>query len=324
MSLTVKRDLDALRPGIEAYLGRPIQAVRHPAPGFSCETLIVDDAVVLRLPPIGDGIFPTYDLAQQAAVQTAAADVGVPVALPVEFVADESYLGTPFVAMPFVAGQIPKDFTPADKWLQQLADDAARHGVWAQTLDAVARVHTAATDALGLRAGLAAELAFWRDYVAWACDGAPPAGLAAALAWCDDHCPTSEPAGGLLWGDVRFGNVVYDSHTAVPRAVLDWDMASVGPAEMDVAWLLALEAVQLELTNMRVAGFGDRAEAITRFETLHGRELVDLDWHETFALVRASAISTRIAILFERAGEPTMFKVGEDPTLAAALRRIEG
>ena len=31
---------------------------------------------------------------------------------------------------------------------------------------------------------------------------------------------------------------------------------------------------------------------------------------------------TRIAILFERSGQETMFKVGEDPTLAAAVARI--
>jgi hypothetical protein len=34
-------------------------------------------------------------------------------------------------------------------------------------------------------------------------------------------------------------------------------------------------------------------------------------------------VSTRIAILFERAGQRSMFKLGQDPTLAAAVARIE-
>ena len=74
---------------------------------------------------------------------------------------------------------------------------------------------------------------------------------------------------------------------------------------------------------MTVPGFGDRQEAIAAAEHHLGRALQDLDWHEVFALVRASAVSTRIALLFERAGQRTMFKTGEDPSLAAALRRID-
>jgi hypothetical protein len=100
-------------------------------------------------------------------------------------------------------------------------------------------------------------------------------------------------------------------------------MTSVGPAEMDLAWFLALEQVATDLSGMAVPGFGDRAAAIEHLGIRLGRTLHDLDWHEVFALVRASAVSTRIAILFERAGERSMFKVGEDPTLAAALGRIE-
>ena len=50
---------------------------------------------------------------------------------------------------------------------------------------------------------------------------------------------------------------------------------------------------------------------------------MDLAWHEVFALVRASAIANRIAVLFERAGQRSMFPVGQDPTLKAAVARID-
>ncbi len=126
----------------------------------------------------------------------------------------------------------------------------------------------------------------------------------------------------MLWGDVRLGNVVFDAATRSPKAVLDWDMASVGPAEMDLAWFLALEAVQTDLTQMTVPGFGTRDEAVAVIEAALARPLVELAWFEIFALVRASAISTRIAILFQQAGQRSMFKLGQDPTLAAALARI--
>jgi aminoglycoside phosphotransferase (APT) family kinase protein len=322
MALTVQRDLDELRVGLSRWLEREVGTIERPPAGFSCETLIVDRELVVRLPPLGDGIFPAYDLAAQAAVQDAAGAAGVPVAGPTRYEADPSFLGAPFVTMPFVAGAIPSDFTPADPWLTGLPNDDARRRVWEGYLDAVVAIHRTPTEGLGLRAGLAQEVHAWEAYVGWSTDGSPPQALVEVQAWCRDHVPAEEPPAGLLWGDVRLGNVVFDAATCAPRAVLDWDMASAGPIEMDLAWHLALEQVQLDLTGMAVAGFGGRGEAIERVGAGVGRELQDLQWYEVFALARASAISTRIAVLHERAGQPSMFRVGEDPTLGAAMARI--
>jgi aminoglycoside phosphotransferase (APT) family kinase protein len=323
VTLAAGRDLDALRPGLARWLGRPVGDLRRAAAGFSCETLVVDDDVVIRLPPRGEGIFPAYDLAQQATVQATVERAGVPVARPARYEPDPTYLGAPFLAMPFVAGPIPGEFTAGDPWLTGLPGDGARSAVWRSFLDLLPAIHGADAEGLGLRCGLSQELVWWGGYLAWATDGAPPAALADALAWCADHRPATEPPGGLLWGDVRLGNVVFDADREVPRAVLDWDMASVGPAEMDLAWFLALEAVQQDLTGMAVPGFGTREAAIGIVEAGLGRRLGDLHWYEVFALVRASAVSTRIALLFERAGRPSMFVPGRDPSLAAALARID-
>lgn len=325
MTLTVQRDLDSLRAGLQRWLGRAVGEIARPAPGWSCETLIVEGELVVRLPPVGEGIFPTYDLAQQAAAQEAAGAAGVPVARPVRYEPDPSFLGAPFLTMPFVPGPIPAEFTAGDTWFAGLADDGKRADVWHAFHDVVNRIHEVPLDTvvqLGLRAGLDAELAWWMDYIGWATEGAPPATLVDALEWCRSHRPRQEPPASLLWGDVRYGNVIFDPDTRQARAVLDWDMVSIGPVEMDVAWFVTLEGVQQELSGMTVPGFGDRADTVATIETGLGRKLVDLDWYEIFALVRAAAVSTRIALLFERAGQRSMFKVGQDPTLAAAVARI--
>jgi aminoglycoside phosphotransferase (APT) family kinase protein len=321
LTLAVERDLDAVRAGLARWLGRPVASLERAAPGWSCETLVVDGALVVRLPPVGDGAFPIYDLAQQAAVQAAAADAGVPVAAPVRCETDASWLGAPFVTMPFVDGPIPGEFTAGDPWLLGLGADKARR-VFDAFLDTLAAIHRVPVDGLGLRTGLAAEVAWWQDYVVWATDGEPPAALAEALAWCAGHRPATEPPAGLLWGDVRLGNVVFDPDRLVPRAVLDWEMTTAGPFEMDLAWFLALESVATDLSGMTVDGAPTRDDVLARAANAIGRPLVDVDWYETFALVRASAVSTRLAVLFERAGQRSRFRVGEDPTLAAALRRI--
>lgn len=323
MKLTSARDVTSIRAGLERWLGHPVGEIARPDPGWSCETLVVDRKLVIRLPPAGEGIFPDYDLALQAVVQEAVGSAGVPVASPVSYEPDPSFLGAPFIAMPFVEGPIPSEFTPADRWLTSLPDDASRRNVRDAFLDTVTRIHETPTAGLDLREGLDVELDYWETYLSWATDGEPPQPLAGALDWCRSSRPVADPDQGLLWGDVRLGNVVFDPAMLVPKAVLDWDMACIGPFEMDVAWFLALEDVQSDLTDMRVAGFGSHDDTVAWVESRIRRPLVDLEWYEVFALVRASAVSTRIAVLFERAGRPSMFEVGRDPSLAAALARIE-
>jgi aminoglycoside phosphotransferase (APT) family kinase protein len=268
----------------------------------SCE-IEIDGDTVLRRPRRDGGIFPVYDLELQTRVINALRDVPTPRPATFEDGA---------MRMPFVAGAIPNDFTPLDPWLKSLPDDAARRRVWESTIDVIAAIHREPI-VDGVRIGLAAELDYWADYVDWMGDA--PAALRDALAWCRAHAPlATEPEPVLLWGDVRFGNIVYDEDTLTPKAVLDWDMVSAGPREMDIAWVTALDQVGQDLTGLSVPGFGTRAEALARF----GCSAEGFDWYEIFALVRASAISTKIALLSPK----PMFAPGEDPTLAAATRRI--
>ncbi|HVT77087.1 MAG TPA: phosphotransferase family protein [Acidimicrobiales bacterium] len=265
--------------------------------GYSCEIEIVGD-VVRRRPPAGPAIFPSYDLELEARVINA---VRVPAPRPARY-ADG------VLTMPFVAGPIPADFTPLDPWLQGLPDDAARRRVWESTIDTIAAIHREPL-VDGLRVGLTAELDYWADYLDWM--GDVPDDLRRAYDWCCTHAPlANEPAPVLLWGDVRFGNIVYDEATLRPKAVLDWEMVSAGPAAMDVAWLTALDQVGRDLSGLSVPGFGGRDEALARF----GFDSDDVDWYEVFALVRASAIATRIGLL--------KGKTREQPTLTAALQRI--
>ena len=266
--------------------------------GYSCEITIVGDRVERR-PPSGPAIFPSYDLSLEARVINA---VSVPAPRPAHYESD-------VLTMPFVAGPIPADFTPMDPWLQSLPDDGARRRVWESTIDVIAAIHREPI-VDGVRVGLAAELDYWDAYLAWMGDA--PAALREVFAWCQSRAPLSnEPEPALLWGDVRFGNIVYDETTLSPKAVLDWEMVSAGPREMDIAWLTALDQVGRDLSGMEVRGFGTRAATLARF----GGELADFDWYETFALARSSAISTRIAQLKGKGDR-------EQPTLTAALQRI--
>ena len=53
-----------------------------------------------------------------------------------------------------------------------------------------------------------------------------------------------------------------------------------------------------------------------------GRETGDLDWYETFAMVRSTALMTRLADLRRDAGEPALLPIGDNPVLDLLRSRI--
>lgn len=289
-------------PGRAPRGGLQVESVTHAEGGMANETLLVDlgprhPGVVVRLPPL-EPTFPDYELAPQAAVQNAVAAHGVPAPAPAVAVADVEWIGCPFLVMPRVRGDIPGPAPHFDPYVGSL-DPAARSRLHEALLDTVAAVHAVPWAQHGLGEVLPGTRAVdaldrWDAYVAWAGEGEPMAALTEALAWCRRTCPTGEPDGGavLLWGDVRLGNLVLDPGQHVV-AVLDWDLATIGPAEMDLGWLFGLDFMMEALFGESVPGFVPRAEAVARYEQATARRVTDLEWHEIFALVRALAINDR-------------------------------
>jgi len=352
------RDLDMLRDGLARWLGQAyprspspvIEELRHASAGWSNETLVVaigdpgtpdptappvPERLVVRLPPLRSSFPDPDDPGRQAALHEAVAAAGVPAPAPVTVVADERWLGVPFVVMPFVAGHVPGQAPVFDPWVTEssAADQRALYDNFIDTVTAVNRIEwlraglgpllRGGTTPAGAPTGsLGAELDWWAGYLSWSLDGIPLPGLVAALDWCRANRPAVEPAPSLLWGDPRLGNLVVGEDRVVV-GVLDWEMASVGPAELDLGWLLAIEWSMNELIGRRVRGFPDRAQTISRYEERLGRPVADVEWHEVFALVRSAAISNRQARMAEASG--SRYALGADernPLLPLLTRRI--
>jgi aminoglycoside phosphotransferase (APT) family kinase protein len=310
-------------------------SAEHPSIGYSSETVLVhlawSDAgverherareFVVRLAPPTVGTFRDYDLAQQTIAQRAAAAAGVAIASP-ELVADSKWLGAPFVVMPRVHGNIVGEVTALDPWLLSLTEDERAH-VHDTFIATIATTHRAD---LGAAAGVPqrdneAELGFWADYLAWSSDGSPVRALVDALEWCRAHRPGTESSPVLLWGDVRFGNVIFGDDLA-PLAVLDWDMASIGAPEHDVAWFTTIESTTRALLGQHLTGFPDRNGTVACYELLSGRALLDFEWYEILALLRSTAIMTRIGYLHLAAGVPSPMPVDDNPLLDLLAARI--
>jgi aminoglycoside phosphotransferase (APT) family kinase protein len=342
MALLTHRDPlvvgDALAGWIAARIGaRDVRVLNaeHPSTGWSSETVLVDltwsgagddgnaatREFVVRLAPPMVGTFRDYDLAQQTVAQLAAAAAGVAVASP-EHVSDPQWLGVPFVVMPRVSGHIIGEVAALDPWLLSLPERgrAQVHETFVAAIAATHRADLAAAAGVPERDN-EAELDFWADYLDWSSGGAPLPALAAALEWCRSHRPATESDPVLLWGDVRLGNVIFGDDRA-PRAVLDWDMASIGAREHDVAWFTMLESTMRSLLGSHLAGFPDREGTIAQYESLSGHTLCDFGWFETLALVRSTSIMTRIGYLHRDAGLPSPLPIDDNPLLDLLAARI--
>jgi aminoglycoside phosphotransferase (APT) family kinase protein len=349
MGISRPRDLDALRQGLTAWLRRwrpeavdvRVAPLAQPTTGLSSETVFVEvdwelgagrgaehSSAVLRLPPDEDGLFPTYDLAMQGRLQAALAGAGVRAVAPLAVEEDDAWLGAPFILMPRVAGRVVQAEQPYLRtgWLAEAtpAGQAHLHGA---VLDALASIHRLDWEALGLGAvlaartadhtagaRLAAEVEYWARYLAWAGDGAAPPVFDDGVAWLRAHLPVPEPPPSLLWGDVQLGNVLVDEDMDV-AAVLDFEMASIGPAEVDVAWFLALHAMAAERCHRDLPGFPSRAATVAAYEVRLGRALDDLRWYEAFAALRSGAILVRAARLLARLGVDDSWLTTHNPTL---------
>jgi aminoglycoside phosphotransferase (APT) family kinase protein len=315
--------------------GYEIADLARPRSGWTNETLLValhgnagDRRLVVRLPP-GVPTWPVYDLDAQARVLAALGTTTIPVPAVVAYEPDDQWLGAPFVVMSHEAGRPGPEAPALEAWVMESAPETQRrlHENFIDMLAAINSVDWHTDDIAGaLRGGeraLTDEVAWWADYVDWASAGAPTAALADAMAWCAQNTPITEPPASLCWGDVRIGNMLFSEERAV-MSVLDWEMASIGPAELDLAWFVALDELTNYFVKKTVPGFLTRAEVVARYEAALGRAVVDLEWHEIFALIRSTAINDRQARLAQESGVPYPGIAGDDnPVLRVIARRIE-
>jgi aminoglycoside phosphotransferase (APT) family kinase protein len=338
MTTLARRDDGELTRGIAAWCAHrwpdathEVVSLTRPNSGWSNETLLVTtnhERFVVRMPPPLPS-WPTYDLAAQARVLDALAPQGIPVPRVVALEEDERWLGAPFLVMSHEPGRAGGEVPAFEPWIAEASFDEQRalHERFAHLLASIHRFDSrgAGLDTVlrGADVPIGAEIEWWKAYIEWAADGEPTPTLARAIAWCAAHAPASAPPASLCWGDVRLGNVLYSDAREI-TAVLDWEMATIGPAEMDLAWYLVLDDLTTHYTKTRVAGFLDRDSFVAAYERALGREVRDLAWYEIFALTRSIAINERQARLAATTGVAYPGVAGEaNPVLRQITRRID-
>lgn len=299
-------------------LGAEPEVVLHSgvdANGMSSETLIFDATwtengsrdvheYVARVAPdpAEFPVFPTYALQDQYdAMRLVAELTEVPVPRVGFMEPTGTVLGTPFFLMDRVDGVIPQDVLPynfGDNWLHDASHDDQRR-LQDRSIAVIAQLHAipdaettfAFLDPHQLGATpLARNLArtrAWYDFAVADIGRSPLAER--GLAWLEEHLAEVDTAETVLcWGDSRIGNVIYRDFE--PVAVLDWEMAAIGPRELDLSWIVFAHMVFESITGvMGLPGmphFMHEDDVCATYEEITGVALGDLTWYHVYNAVQ--------------------------------------
>jgi aminoglycoside phosphotransferase (APT) family kinase protein len=227
-------------------------------------------------------------------------------------------LGTPFFLMDYVSGVVPPDVMPytfGGNWFFDAPADAQRT-LQDNTVDVLAKLHSIpdAETTFGFLANGAERNALRRnlDWLkSWYEFAVPDIGrsslLERAFDWLEANWPEDVAATKpvLVWGDSRIGNVLYEDFK--PIAVLDWEMATLGPREMDVAWMIFAHMVFQELAGLAgmpgLPDFMRESDVKATYAEKTGVELGDLHWFYVYSGVIWACVFMRTSTRRVRFGE---------------------
>lgn len=266
---------------------------------------------VLRLPPdpASEPLFPEYDMSRQyRAMELVARRTSVPVPALLWLEMEASYLGSPFIVMERVAGLIPPrapPYTFGDNWLFDAAPVDQRR-LQDRSVEVVAGVHTIAAGepaaaehrgAMPGRTALRRHVQAQRDYYRWVVrDGAPSPLLERAFDWLVANWPNESKA-VVSWGDASTENIIYRDFE--PVAVLDWEMAGLGPRELDLGWMIYRHRVVQDLAEQRATkGMPDfmvADDVVETYARVSGYEPSDLRFYIVYAALRHGIVMLRLA-----------------------------
>ena len=327
-----RRDPDQLRDAFEQWLRRRqsgaevVEACIPSSNGMSSETMIavadwdgLQHRVVVRIAPRSraNRVFPHYAMDEQYLILQRLRTQCNPPELPRVLWSenDPGPMGAPFFVMEHVEGQIPPDVMPYNfgSWLTE-ASPAARQRLQRETIEQLGRVHAAVPADFAFldrrrdgETALDAHVRSTHEYYEWAKAGGTGVPLIdRGFDWLSTHWPPETPSTSVLsWGDARIGNVIYANFT--PIALLDWEMASLGPRELDIGWLIFFHRFFEDIAHHAgLPGLPDflrQDDVADNYAELTGYQPAALDFYIVYAALRQAIITMRIQLRAQAFGQ---------------------
>jgi aminoglycoside phosphotransferase (APT) family kinase protein len=249
--------------------------------------------IVLRRPPPGPLPPRAHDMGREFRVLELLHPVFGLAPRGYMFCDDRSIIGTSFLVMEHRAGIVIRDGA-------QLQNGAAHNRrIGDMIIDVLADLHQLdpaplIAARLGNPDGFAGrQVAGWTKR--WqAARSADDSAIDAIAIWLQDHVPRAGRA-AVLHNDFKLDNIIMSAgDLAVPAAVVDWDMCTVGDPLFDLGLLLAYwgeakdgpDWIKAASMPTFLPGFPTRQEASERYAARTGIDLTALEWYVIFAAFR--------------------------------------
>ena len=205
--------------------------------GQSNPTYLIDAGsrkLVLRRKPPGTLLPSAHAVEREFRIMRALESTSVPVPRCLALCEDPQVIGSAFYVMEYVEGRIFRDPTlPSMR-------RGEREAIYAEMNRVIAELHSLDPNDIGLgdygRAGnyIERQVQRWtKQYRASQTEDIP------AMEWLIQWLPLHVPPGDqtrIVHGDFRLDNVIFDPHEPRIRAVLDWELSTLGHPLADFAY----------------------------------------------------------------------------------------
>jgi aminoglycoside phosphotransferase (APT) family kinase protein len=320
--------LDAERPGMvqDALRGQIIAGGRS---NLTYEVTDGHGAWIVRRPPLGHVLATAHDMSREHRVITALRATPVPVPRTYALCTDPDVIGAAFYVMERVEG-VPYRSAEA---LGRFGPDAVGE-ISTRMVDTLALLHTVDPAAVGLgdfgrpHGYLARQVRRWKQQLdaSWSQDLTGAAELHRRL---EASVPPQQSA-VIVHGDYRLDNLLVDDDGRV-RAVLDWEMATLGDPLADVGLMLVYQR-RHELGAIfthgaaTAPGFLRPDEVVDCYAAQSGRDVSALGFYLALGFFKSAVICEGIHYRYRQGqtvgeGFDTIGRAVE-PLLAAGLEAL--
>lgn len=305
-------------------LAGPLEIRQFPG-GFSNLTYLLrfgERELVLRRPPFGANIRGGHDMQREFRILGGLLPVFPKVPRPLLYCDDRAVLDAPFYVMERVGGVILRNRLPRGLALTP----EQQRGVCLALIDTLVALHLIDYTAAGLGdigkpAGYTArQVAGWTTrYHNARTDDVPD--LEHAAVWLAAHLPPETPP-TLIHNDFKYDNVVLDpANLTQIRAVLDWEMATIGDPLTDVGTTLAYWSEPGDPRLLREFGITslpgnlDRDAWVARYAEQSGRDMSQIVFYFVYGLFKNAVICQQIYARY-RQGQTA------DPRFASLIEMV--
>ena len=285
-----------------AEVGSEISVKQFPG-GFSNLTYLITAGTkeyVLRKPPFGANIKSAHDMSREYNVLSLLEPVYSKIPKPIIYCEDDAIVGAPFYLMERVKGVILRNKIP--KGLDLTPEHFKKLSL--QTIENLVDLHSLELEnskliSLGKPEGyVRRQVQGWiQRYFKAETDEIKS--MNAAAEWMQSNMPTKETS-AFIHNDYKYDNLVLDAESLAIKAVLDWEMSTVGDPLMDLGtslayWVEVADHPALQSYNLTwVEGNLTRQEVVEKYAELRNINIDDVLFYYVFGCFKLGVIAQQI------------------------------